>query len=62
MKSKLSVFLATVLALSTAFIAQDVAHDVNSLKVTVEGLARDLPKIIGKTMREVLGRRGGKTP
>jgi len=40
----------------------DVAHDVNSLKVTVEGLARDLPKIIGKTMREVLGRRGGKTP
>src|SRR5436309_886133 len=39
-----------------------VAHDVNSLKATVEGLVRDLPKVIGNTMREVLGRRGGKTP
>jgi uncharacterized protein YoxC len=39
-----------------------VAKDVDGLKKTIGNLVRDLPKIIGAAVRDVLPKRGAKAP
>jgi len=39
-----------------------VAKDVDGLKKTISNLVRDLPKIIGAAVRDVLPKRGAKGP
>lgn len=38
-----------------------VANDIGSLRRTVEGFARDLPKIVGDALRSASRTRGGKS-
>jgi hypothetical protein len=38
----------------------EIEKKVDNLAYTVEGLKRDLPKIVGEAMRDVLGERGKK--
>jgi uncharacterized protein YoxC len=37
-----------------------LAHEVGGLKTTVEGLVRNLPKVVGEAVRSALPKRGGK--
>lgn len=39
-----------------------VAKDVDGLKKTMSNLVRDLPKIMGAALRDVLPKRGAKAP